>query len=512
MTPPVAEPPGARAARRRYVTLSALLWLPPGLGMATMVLLFGERGMSLAAIAGLFAAHSLTVALLELPTGGLSDVLGRRPVLAVAGALGGVAFALIGLGTSGWLLTAGTVLMGVARALASGTAEAWYVDTVQGCAGPDADLRTGLARGGSATSVALAAGILLGGALPWLLGRGPGLGARLSEATSGAVLPLSVPLLLGAALRIVFVVYVMAALREPPRPPATLRSVLSGVPVTVLDGLRLGARDALVRRILLASAAAGSALAAVELLVPSRTAATTGTTGSGAMVYAALACAGFVCSGVGSHLAPLTARVAGSGERAVPAALAAGAGGLLLLGVTTPSVRPAATILAVVGFGLVYLALGVAGPNENDLLHRRVTGAGRATALSVQSLAQQLTGALIGLVIGGLPPGPLPWLFPGAVLLSAALLWLRRVDGRVINDRRGDGRWVKGRRINGCRSKPAGSKTAGARTAGSQTAGSETAGADEGTHDRQGSDAGTHDHRSNAPGVDDGRSANAGSA
>ncbi|MFC8144848.1 MFS transporter [Streptomyces paradoxus] len=428
----MTEPPGERAARRRYVTVCALLWLPPGLGMATMVLLFTERGMSLAAVGGLFAVHSLTVAALELPTGGLSDVLGRRSVLAAAGGLGVVAFALIGLGTTAWLLTAGMVLMGVARALASGAAEAWYVDTVQACSGPDAELRTGLARGGSATSAALAAGILLGGALPWLLGLGPDLGARLSEATSGAVLPLSVPLLLGAALRIVFIAYVLAALREPPRPPATLRSVLRGVPVTVVEGLRLGGRDALVRRILLAAAAAGSALAAVELLVPGRTTALTGSNASGAMVYAALSCAGFVCSGLGSHLAPLTARIAGSGERAVLVSLAAGAGGLLLLGVTATSVHPAATALAVAGFGLVYLGLGAAAPNENDLLHRRVSGAGRATALSVQSLAQQLVGALTGLAVGVLRPGPLPWLLTGAVLLAGALLWLRRSGERAV--------------------------------------------------------------------------------
>lgn len=426
--PEPPEPPGIRTARRRYVTVCALLWLPPGLGVASMVLLFTERGMSLAAVAGLFAAHSLTVAVLELPTGGLSDVLGRRPVLALAGALNVVAFTLVGLGTTAWVLTAGMVLMGAARALASGTAEAWYVDTVQGCSGPGAELRTGLARGGSATSAALAAGLLIGGALPWLLSLGPDPGARLSEATSGAVLPLSVPLLLGAALRIVFVGYVLTALPEPPRPPATLRSVLRGVPVTVLGGLRLGGRDALVRRVLLTAAAVGSALAAVELLVPGRTVELTGGTGSGALVYALLACAGFVCSGVGSHLAPLAARVAGSGERAVLGCLAAGAAGLLLLGVTASSARPMATALAVGGFGLVYLGLGAASPNENDLLHRRVPSAGRATALSVQSLAQQLVGALTGLAVGALRPGPLPWLLTGAVLLAGALLWLRRVQ------------------------------------------------------------------------------------
>ncbi|MBT2450863.1 MFS transporter [Streptomyces sp. ISL-43] len=415
-----------RTARRRYVTVCALFWLPLGLTIAPLILLFTERGMAMTAIAGFFAAHSLTAAALELPTGGLSDVLGRRAVLAAAGLLNLTALTLVGLGTTGWLLGLGMALMGAGRALSSGPAEAWYVDTVHAHSGPDTELRTGLARGSSATSAALAAGTLLGGALPWLLGLGPDLGARLSEATSGLVLPLSAPPLLGAAVEIAFVLYVLTALREPPRPTATLRDVLRGIPGTVADGLRLGARDALVRRILLSAGAAGSALAAIELLTPGRAAALTGASGSGAVLFAALACAGFVCSAIGGHLAPLTARLAGSGERAVMMSLGTSASGLLLLGATAAAAGAGSMILAVIGYGLVYLGLGAAGPSENDILHRRVPSAGRATALSVQSLTLQLTGAATGLIVSLLPAGPLPWLLGGAVLLAGALLWMHR--------------------------------------------------------------------------------------
>ncbi|MFH8471444.1 MFS transporter [Streptomyces sp. NPDC018000] len=414
-----------RTARRRYVTICVLFWLPLGLTIAPLVLLFTERGMAMAAIAGFFAAHSLTAAVLELPTGGLSDVLGRRTVLAAAGLLNLTALTLQALGTTPWQLGLGTALMGAARALSSGPAEAWYVDTVQAHSGPGAELRTGLARGSSATSAALATGTLLGGALPWLLGLGPDIGARLSEATSGLVLPLSVPPLLGAAVEIAFVLYVLTALREPPRPKTTLREVLRGIPVTVASGLRLGGRDALVRRVILSAGAAGSALAAIELLAPGRAASLTGASESGAVLFAALACAGFICAGIGSHLAPFTARLAGSGERAVLVSLGTSASGLLLLGVTAASAGAVSVVLAATGYGLVYLGLGAAGPSENDLLHHRVTSSGRATALSVQSLAQQLVGALTGLVVGVLPPGPLPWLLGGTVLLAGALLWVR---------------------------------------------------------------------------------------
>lgn len=240
------------------------------------------------------------------------------------------------------------------------------------------------------------------------------------------MVPLSVPLLLGAAVEIAFVLYVLTALSEPPRPPASLRGVLRGIPATVVDGLRLGGRDALVRRVFLSAGAAGSALVAIELLVPGRAAAVTGASEPGAVLFAVLACAGFICSGFGSHLAPLTARLAGSGERAVMVSLGAGASGLLLLGATATSTGAGALVLSAAGYGLVYLGLGAAGPNQNDILHRRVTRAGRATALSVQSLALQLVGALTGLVIGALQPGPVPWLLGGTALLAGSLLWLRR--------------------------------------------------------------------------------------
>ncbi|WP_433544744.1 MFS transporter [Streptomyces sp. CA-294286] len=418
------------SARRRYVVVSALFWLPIGLAMAPGVLLFTERGLSLTAVAACFAAHSLTAAALELPTGGLSDVLGRRPVLAAAGTLNAVAFGLLGLGSTQALLVLGMGLMGAGRALSSGPAEAWYVDTVQAHAGPDAELRTGLARGGTATSAALAVGTLGGGAVPWLLGLVPGLDDRLRAATGHLVLPLSVPALLAAAVSIVFVLYVLSALREAPRERATLRGVLGGVPPTIGDGLRLGAVDATVRRVLLTAGAAGVAFAVVELLSPGRTARLVGSPETGAAVFGALSCAGFAMAGLGSALAPLAARLACGGERAVMAALGVSGGGLMLLAVTATSAGPLAQVLAVGGFVLFHLGIGAVGPNENDLLHRRVGSGRRATALSVQSLALQLAAATGGLAISGLPTGPLPWLGGGTALLVGALLWARRPESR----------------------------------------------------------------------------------
>ncbi|MBH5336284.1 MFS transporter [Streptomyces pactum] len=416
-----------RTARRRFVAVSFLFWLPLGLYIAPHVLLLTERGLALSAVAVCFAAHSTTVAVLELPTGGFSDAMGRRVVLAAAGLLNLAALVLQGLGTTLWVLVLANVLMGSGRALSSGPAEAWYVDTVHAHSGPGAEIRTGIARGHTAAAVALAVGTLLGGLLPWLLGLGADPGSWLRDHTSGLVLPLSVPMLVGAAVAAGFVAYVLTALPEPPRPRATLGAALRGVPATVAAGVRLGARDAVLRRVLLTAGAVATGLVTIELLAPGRVADTTGAAESGAVVFAGLAAAGFAVNGLGSHLAPATVRFAGGRpERAVLVALGAAAAGLVLLGATAATGHPLAPVAAVTGYLLVYVGLGAAGPNENELMHHRVDTTARATALSLQSLSLQFVGGAAGFVAGGLPTGPLPWLFGAVVVAGGALLWAGR--------------------------------------------------------------------------------------
>ncbi|MEW2705568.1 MFS transporter [Streptomyces koyangensis] len=416
-------------ARRRYVTVSALFWFPIGLYVPSLVLILGERGLALAAVAAVLSSQGLTVALLELPTGGLSDVLGRRAVLAAGGVLSFAGLLLLALGTAPWVLITGVVLMGASRALASGPAEAWYVDMAQAHSGPEAELRTGLARGSSAMGASLAVATLLGGLLPWLFAK-----SGLAEATGGLVLPLSLPGLLSAALVLCYLAYVLLRLPEPPRAPSTLRSVLGSVPGTIASGVRLATREHVVRKVVLTTAAVGAALGAIELLTPGRAAAITGASESGAVVYAGLATAGFASSSLGARLAPLLARLAGGSGRAVLFALGGMACGLALLGISAPGAGESATTPAVVtgvlGYVLVYLCLGAAGPNENDLLHHRVASSARATALSVQSLALQAVASLGGLTAGLLPLGPLPLLLTAAVVGAGALLWVRAVpDG-----------------------------------------------------------------------------------
>ena len=89
----MSAPATVSAATRRLVGLTALRWLPVGLTTPVTVLLALSRGLSLREVGLLFTVHGLVVLALELPTGGLADVLGRRPVVVLGAFL--LAFAAL---------------------------------------------------------------------------------------------------------------------------------------------------------------------------------------------------------------------------------------------------------------------------------------------------------------------------------------------------------------------------------------------------------------------------------
>ena len=80
--------------------LSATRWLPTGLTIPVLFVLMQERGLSLATIGLISGLGSAVVALLELPTGGLADALGRRPVLLVAGLFSLASMAIVSFAAS----------------------------------------------------------------------------------------------------------------------------------------------------------------------------------------------------------------------------------------------------------------------------------------------------------------------------------------------------------------------------------------------------------------------------
>ncbi|MFD0558716.1 MFS transporter [Stackebrandtia endophytica] len=404
--------------RSRYVVITALTWLPQGISMAAMLLLMADRGMDLVTIGILFTLQSIVVTALELPTGGFSDVIGRRGVLVVSALVGLAGFAWMAFAHQVWEFVAVAVLRGIARALSTGPAEAWYVDAVH-ADDPAGDIRTGLAFGQTATGIALGVGTLVGGSMPFIL------------PTIGPLEPLATPMALSALLYLGLLASVLTGMTEPARrgPTPTVGALMRDVPATIGAGVKLGFGRRALAQLLMTFAVLGFALNAVELLTPGWLEVLVGDAESAAAVYGMVTALGFVASAVGSLLTPLVARMFGGNAHltAMVGTVFAGAGmaSMFISGYLAAS---EGVIVIAIGYGLLFLGLGVRGPVQSELVHHEVAANQRATVVSIQSLLMQASGAVSSLTIPWLVavwsvPGT--WLLSGVALAASAVLFKR---------------------------------------------------------------------------------------
>ena len=374
------------AAGRRYVGLTALRWLPIGLSIPVTVLLAQSRGLSLSQIGLVFVAHSLVALVLELPTGGLADAIGRRPVLVLSGLLqvGGLLVLAAAHGLAGFATA--FALVGAGRALDSGPLESWYVDAVH-LVSPGADVTAGLSRAAVADGIALSLGAVLGGALPAL-------------AASGAT-PLVRPILVAAALAVVYLAAVLAFVSplgsaSPLGARVALRTSVHEVPTIVRETIQLAARDRALRLLLVITFLAGIVLSALELLGPLRFAELAGSRTDGTAVFGLVMAVSFAAAALGATLATTARRAARGSIGAATAAL------LVLCAVALVGISLAPTaVLAGGSYGAFYLWNGAGWPLRKQVLHSRVDSSKRVTTVSASSFALML-GGIAGSLL--LPP------------------------------------------------------------------------------------------------------------
>ncbi len=377
----------AAAHRRRFAALSALRWFPVGLVVPVLVLHLGARGLSLGEVGLLLSGYSLVALLLELPTGGLADVIGQRGVVVAAAGVSAAGLLALALATQPLLLALALAALGLGRALSSGPLDSWYVEGARAL-DPELPIDQGLAGGQAAGALALGLGALVGGALPgWVAWPAAGAGPVATSA----------PFLAAVALTLVSGAAALRWLpRRPPRPAsaeAERRGLVAQTGATIRDGLRLARATAMLRRLIAVSLILGVLLSGVELLSPGIVADLSGGTTEGAAAYGVLAALGFAVSAAGALLGPRLVR----GRLGRPAVAAAA-----YLGAAVAVLALAAPVLAAVGAGylVVYLLIGVQGPLTAALLHDEVPDATRSTMVSMESLALMAGGVAASAGLG----------------------------------------------------------------------------------------------------------------
>lgn len=413
MRPTAAAALDAPEARRRFLLLRGLRWLPTGLLIPVLVLILLERGLTLGQIGMVTAAQGLVAMLLELPTGALADALGRRRVLLGAITAEAAAVALLVVADTLPVLVVVFALQGVYRALDSGPLDAWYVDAAQ-ASDPDADIERGLAHGGVVLGLAISAGSLLSGAL---VAVGP----------VGGVDALVLPLLASLVLELVHLTAVALLMTEArPLRPVAARQALRDTPVA------MGAAIALVRgsTVLVALVAVeflwGFGMVAFETFTPARLSEVLGDADRAAQLLGPASAAAWLISAAGALAAPALATWLGAAR--------AGAVLRVVQGLAVVGIAVAAGPIGLLAAYLATMAVhGAANPVHQGMLHRAVVGAStRATVVSANSLTAQTGGALGGIALGALADAAsltTATLAGAAVLAIAAPLYL--IAGRA---------------------------------------------------------------------------------
>lgn len=409
------SPLTARGAQGRFLTLTALRWAPVGLFIPVLVLLPLERGLTLSQVGLTVAVQGLVVLALELPTGGMADAWGRRPVLLLAG--------LVGIASTALFLTAHTVaafaaayfLQGIYRALDSGPLEAWYVDAVH--AAPDAgsglhqerEVERGLSRAGAVLGVAIALGALAGGGL-------------VAQGDVGPFEALAVPVLASLVVQglgLAAVLTLMPEVREATGPRAALAAVRQA-PRTVAGGLRLLRTSPVLLTIVAVELTWGFGSATYETLLPVRLTEILDDAEQAAVLVGPAGSAAWLASAVGAALVPWAMRRIGTAPTAALMRVLHG-GFVVLMGLL------GGVVGVIVGYLVAYAVHGASNPAHMSLLHRQVGGEVRATAISVNSMMAQAAGSVGVLTLSAVADrgsASVAMFLGGAVLALAAPLYL----------------------------------------------------------------------------------------
>lgn len=403
------EAVSVRQVRRRYLLLLTLRWLAVGLFIPVQALLPLSRGLTLAQLGVVMSIQGLVVLVLELPTGGLTDSWGRRPVLALAGVIGVVATSLYFLAQSMAAFAVASALMGVFRALDSGPLEAWYVDATLR-SDPDYPIERGLSAGNATLSIAVAVGSAL--ALPLVTWQ-----------PFAGIDRLALPVATAVLIQVVLIPLTLSLMAEPHRVGAGggLLAGVRGVPAVIAGGIALLRASTVLAALVSVELFWSFGMPAFESLTPVRLAdLLRGNADTAAAVIGPAGAAAWAASAAGSALALLLTRWWGVARSAALLRLVQGAT-VVTMGLVGGVVGLLTAFLA------CYLVHGASNALHSTLLHRQVGPEHRATVVSINSMVSQPAAAVGVLVLTGVAGSSgigVSFVVAGIVIAVAAPLYL----------------------------------------------------------------------------------------
>jgi len=407
----VPAPTTERGLNRRYLTLVGIQEFAIVLPLAVIVVHMLERGLGLGIVGLAFTVRSVFVVLLEIPTGGLADAIGRKPIALLSQAFTLLSMLALLLVTNVTVALIYAVLQGIGAALHSGALEAWYIDSLKRV-NPEANLQKNLARVEIVSALALI---------------GSGLGGVLPTLTSDWNLPwplagFGISLFLGVILRLFTLLLTWLIVDEPEIAQTSTVAGFKAVPNILKDSAQLIRSLPIVSFLLGAMFINGVAMISLETFWQPIVGVATGASPDNSVVFGVFGLlTGFAFLAGSVVLLRLSDKPFRGGQ--------AGLAGLaqLLKGsaITLLAVRVTGLEMGV-GLSLAYFAIAANNVPHFALLHEAIPDNRRSVMLSVNSLALFLGtafgSALLGLLASSTGPR-LALLLTGLVTIASSLIY-----------------------------------------------------------------------------------------
>jgi MFS family permease len=403
--------------QRRYYLITSLFWVSVGLPLALMVLLIRARGLNLFQIGILMGAYSLTIVLLEIPTGGLADTIGRKPVAITAYSFMFISTIVMLFSFSFGAFLLAWILNAIGRALASGSLDAWFVDALQ-AADSNVDIQPALAKAGTFTLLALGVGTLAGGLVPYLFTGLPPEGTAIFT-------PYSMTVVLSLFVQVFLLASVVILVRE--NWQATegnqLINGFKQMPVIIGDAVNLSRHNTTLVLLLFIGLISGLALASLETFWSPHFAELLGGIEGNSFVFGLVMAGNFLVGMVG-NLSSVSLSRRLKKRYGLLGAIFQGAQAILLI-----LLAMQAGIIPAIGiFWMIYLSMGVINSPHATLVNNEIPAERRSSMLSVQSLMAYLGGIMGSFVLGFIANRisiSAAWIVAGSLLLISSLIYLQ---------------------------------------------------------------------------------------
>jgi MFS transporter, DHA1 family, quinolone resistance protein len=398
---------------QRYTINQSFHWFISGLFFPVMVLFMLDKGLNIFDIGVMLGLYSGTVILLELPTGGLADSIGRKRTYLISQSIYLISLAVFLLSWGIVTIAIGIVIMGIARSLSSGSIDAWFVDEFK-AQRPGEDLQKALAKANIFIPLGIAVGSLLGGLIPQFWGDFSQSALGLGRYGMNLLL-----MMLAVVIQIMLTQYLIQEHHQVGKGAAL--EGMKKLPEVLSTAVQYGLKDWIILLLLLSNICIGFSLFGVETYWQPRLSSILGGD-SQTWLFGVLAAGYFLAGSIGNLVSiPLCARAGGRYAGAL-------FGMRVMLGLSLIIFALQETLL---GFAVLYLIfflfVGAETSPYAALFNHRVPNERRSTLLSFQSLVLQLGGLLgtVGLAFVAQGAGiGTAWVVAGAVLSISSVFFL----------------------------------------------------------------------------------------